>query len=115
LFLVKKIEAVIRPEKLEEVKDALNRYGIHGMTVTQVVGCGLQKGRIGVYRGHEYSINLLPKVKIEIVVRDSRVDGVVEVITGAARTGAIGDGKIFILPVEDAVRIRTGESGDEAL
>lgn len=112
---MKKIETVIRPEKLEEVKDALNRYGIHGMTVTQVLGCGLQKGRIGVYRGHEYSINLLPKVKIEIVVQDMKIEEVVEVITRAARTGAIGDGKIFIFPVENAIRIRTGESGDEAL
>lgn len=112
---MKKIEAVIRPEKLEEVKDNLNRYGIHGMTVTQVLGCGLQKGRIGVYRGHEYSINLLPKVKIEVVVQDRKIEEVVEVITRAARTGAIGDGKIFIFPLENAIRIRTGESGDEAL
>ncbi|MCL6559584.1 MAG: P-II family nitrogen regulator [Firmicutes bacterium] len=112
---MKKIEAIIRPEKLEDVKDALGKYGIHGMTVSQVVGCGLQKGRVGVYRGHEYSINLLPKLKIEIVVKDHRVEDVVGIITGTARTEAIGDGKIFILPVEDAIRIRTGESGDEAL
>jgi len=112
---VKKIEAVIRPEKLEEVKDALGKYGIHGMTVSQVVGCGLQKGRVGVYRGHEYSINLLPKLKIEIVVKDHKVQDVVDIICDTARTGAIGDGKIFIFPVENAVRIRTGESGDDAL
>jgi len=112
---VKKIEAVIRPEKLEEVKDALGKYGIHGMTVSQVVGCGLQKGRVGVYRGHEYSINLLPKLKIEIVAKDHHVEDVVGIICKTARTGAIGDGKIFIFAVENAVRIRTGESGDDAL
>lgn len=112
---MKKVEAIIRPEKLEEVKDALGRYGIHGMTVTQVVGCGLQKGRIGVYRGHEYSINLLPKLKIEIVLMDHQVEDVAEIIGDNARTGSVGDGKIFIFPVENAVRIRTGESGNEAL
>ena len=112
---MKKIEAVIRLEKLEEVKDALGKYGIHGMTVSQVVGCGLQKGRVGVYRGHEYSINLLPKLKIEIVVKDHRVEDVVDIICKTGRTGAIGDGKIFIFAVENAVRIRTGESGDNAL
>ena len=112
---MKKIEAVIRPEKLEDVKDELGRCGIHGMTVTQVVGCGLQKGRIGVYRGHEYSINLLPKIKIEIVIRDHQVDGVVKIIREAAATGAIGDGKIFIYPVDNAIRIRTGEFGNDAL
>lgn len=112
---MKKIEAVIRPEKLEEVKDALGKYGIKGMTVSQVVGCGLQKGRVGVYRGHEYSINLLPKLKIEIVLKDHRVQDVVGIISETAQTGAIGDGKIFIYPVENAVRIRTGESGDDAL
>lgn len=112
---MKKIEAVICPEKLEEVKDALSRYGIYGMTVSQVVGCGLQKGRVGVYRGHEYSINLLPKLKVEIVVRDHRVEEVVDIIAGIARTGATGDGKIFIIPIDNAVRIRTGEAGDDAL
>jgi len=112
---LKKIEAIIRPEKLEEVKDALGKYGIHGMTVTQVVGCGLQKGRVGVYRGHEYSINLLPKLKIEIVLRDFRVQDVVDIIAENSRTGAVGDGKIFIYPVENAVRVRTGESGEDAL
>lgn len=112
---MKKIEAVIRPEKLEEVKNALAKYGIHGMTVSQVVGCGLQKGRVGVYRGHEYSINLLPKLKIEIVVKDHRVQDVVDIICNTARTGATGDGKIFIFSMENAVRIRTGESGDDAL
>lgn len=112
---MKKIEAVIRPEKLEDVKNELGRYGIHGMTVTQVVGCGLQKGRVGVYRGHEYSINLLPKIKIEIVIRDHQVDDVVKIIKEAAVTGAIGDGKIFIYPVDNAIRIRTGEFGNDAL
>lgn len=112
---MKKIESIIRPEKLEEVKDALGRYGIHGMTVSQVVGCGLQKGRIGVYRGHEYSINLLPKIKVEIVIRDYQVEDVVRIIRDVAQSGAIGDGKIFILPIEDVIRIRTGETGNDAI
>ncbi|MFX4262205.1 P-II family nitrogen regulator [Pelotomaculum propionicicum] len=112
---MKKVEAIIRPEKLEEVKDALGKYGIKGMTVTQVVGCGLQKGRVGVYRGHEYSINLLPKLKIEIVLLDHQVEVVAEIISQNARTGEVGDGKIFVFPVEDAVRIRTGESGNDAI
>ncbi|MHB1042848.1 MAG: P-II family nitrogen regulator [Eubacteriales bacterium] len=112
---MKKIESIIRPEKLEEVKDALGSYGIHGMTVSQVVGCGLQKGRIGVYRGHEYSINLLPKIKVEIVIRDHQVEDVVRIIRDVAQSGAIGDGKIFILPIEDVIRIRTGETGNDAI
>lgn len=112
---MKRIEAIIRPSKLEDVKEALNEYGIHGMTVTQVVGCGKQKGRVSVYRGQEYTINLLPKIKVEIAIRDSRVDEVVDVITKAARTGEVGDGKIFVTSLDNAIRIRTGESGDEAL
>lgn len=112
---MKKIEAIIRPAKLEDVKDALSRFGIHGMTVSQVFGCGLQRGWVGVYRGHEYSINLLPKVKLEIVTRDNWADDVVRVICEAARTGDVGDGKIFIYPVEDAVRIRTGEKHEDAI
>ncbi len=112
---MKKIEAVVRPEKLEDVKDALGKYGIHGMTVTQVVGCGLQKGRVGVYRGHEYSINLLPKLKIEIVLMDHQVQDVVDIISDTARTGAVGDGKIFVFNLENAYRIRTGESGNDAI
>ena len=112
---MKKVEAIIRPEKLEEVKDELGKYGIHGMTVTQVVGCGLQKGRIGVYRGHEYSINLLPKLKVEIVLMDHQVEDVADIISRTARTGAVGDGKIFVFPVENAMRIRTGESGNDAI
>lgn len=112
---MKKIEAIIRPSKLEQVKQALDEYGIKGMTVTQVMGCGKQKGRVNVYRGQEYTINLLPKIKIEIILQDNRVDEVVDLIIKTARTGEVGDGKIFIYPVENAIRIRTGESGDEAL
>ncbi|MCL5781302.1 MAG: P-II family nitrogen regulator [Firmicutes bacterium] len=112
---MKKIEVIIRPSKLEQVKQALDEYGIKGMTVTQVMGCGKQKGRVNVYRGQEYTINLLPKIKIEIILQDNRVDEVVDLIIKTARTGEVGDGKIFIYPVENAIRIRTGESGDEAL
>lgn len=112
---MKKIEAIIRPTMLEEVKEALGKFGIHGMTVSEVLGCGLQKGRIGVYRGQEYEINLLQKIKIEIIIRDKWVDEVIRIITNTARTGEIGDGKIFVYPIENAVRVRTGESGDEAL
>ena len=112
---MKKVECVIRPGKLEELKDALDRFGVHGMTVSQVVGCGLQKGRTEIYRGQEYQINLLPKVKVEIVVRDSWVDKVVNIISDSCRTGEIGDGKIFIMPIENVIRIRTGERGDDAL
>ena len=112
---MKKIEAIIRPSKLEEVKDALGKFGIHGMTVSEVLGCGLQKGRVGVYRGQEYEINLLQKVKIEIVIRDKWVDEVIKIIADTARSGQIGDGKIFLYSIENAVKVRTGESGDEAL
>ncbi|MEW6447159.1 MAG: P-II family nitrogen regulator [Bacillota bacterium] len=112
---MKKVEAIIRPERLEAVKDALGRFGIHGMTVSQVMGCGTQKGRTEVYRGHEYSINLLPKVKIEIVLRDQDVEKVVKVIAEAAWTGQVGDGKIFVYPAENAVRVRTGEEGESAI
>ncbi len=112
---MKKVECVIRPGKLEELKDALDRFGVHGMTVSQVVGCGLQKGRTEIYRGQEYQINLLPKVKVEIVVKDAWVDKVVNIISEACRTGEIGDGKIFIMPIDNVIRIRTGEQGDEAI
>ncbi len=110
-----KIEAIVRPGVLEEIKDGLSKFGIHGMTVSQVMGCGLQKGRKEVYRGTEYSINLLPKVKIEIVLADKDADGVVDVIIKAARTGEIGDGKIFVTKIEDVIRIRTGEKGEGAI
>ncbi len=112
---MKKIEAIIRPIKLDEVKAALELIGIRGMTVTQVSGCGLQKGHTSYYRGQEYTVKLLDKVKIEIVVEDSFVDRVVNRIVQAARTGEIGDGKVFVHPVEKAVRIRTGESGEDAI
>lgn len=110
-----RIEAILRPGKLEDVKDALSRYGIHGMTVIQVMGCGLQKGYKEVYRGTEYSINLLPKVKLEIVIRDKYAEDVVKIISDTARSGEIGDGKIFISKLDNAVRIRTGEAGEEAI
>ncbi|MDD4236992.1 MAG: P-II family nitrogen regulator [Desulfotomaculaceae bacterium] len=110
-----KIECVLRPAKLENVKEALNEYGVHGMTVTQVIGCGLQKGRTEVYRGTEYSINLLPKIKVEMVIPDKKVSEVIKIISDAARTGEIGDGKIFTYKIDNAIRIRTGETGDEAI
>jgi len=112
---VKKIDAVIRPGKLDEVKDALGRFGVNGLTVTQVIGCGNQKGHTQVYRGVEYTIHLLPKVKIEVVVSDQQADEVIRIISEAARTGEIGDGKIFVYSVENAVKIRTGESGEGAI
>ena len=110
-----KIECVLRPGKLENVKEALNEYGVHGMTVTQVIGCGLQKGRTEVYRGTEYSINLLPKIKVEMVIPDQNVSEVIKIISDSARTGEIGDGKIFTYKIDNAIRIRTGETGDEAI
>ncbi|ADG81572.1 nitrogen regulatory protein P-II [Thermincola ferriacetica] len=112
---MKKIEAIIRPSKLDEIKEALGKFGIHGMTVTEVIGCGLQKGKKEVYRGTEYTIDLLPKIKVEIVIRDKWVDEVIRILVNTARTGEIGDGKIFVYPIENAVRIRTGESGEEAI
>ncbi|KKM09358.1 hypothetical protein SY88_19140 [Clostridiales bacterium PH28_bin88] len=112
---MKKIECIIRPAKLEEVKEALGKFGIQGMTVTHVIGCGLQQGKTEVYRGSEFTVNLLPKVKVEIIIPDNRVEETVRIITGTAKTGQIGDGKIFIYPVENAIRIRTGESGEEAI
>ncbi|HEX3011128.1 MAG TPA: P-II family nitrogen regulator [Syntrophomonadaceae bacterium] len=110
-----KIECILRPEKLESVKHALTEFGIRGMTISQVTGCGAQKGHTEFYRGTEISINLLPKIKVEIVTNDDRVDTLVKIITEAAHTGAIGDGKIFIYPLNDAVRVRTGETGEAAL
>lgn len=112
---MKKIECILRPGKLEEVKEALNQSGVHGMTVMQVMGCGLQKGRKEVYRGTELTINLLPKVKIEVVVKDSQLEDVITLIRKSALTGQIGDGKIFVSTVDNAVRIRTGETGDSAI
>lgn len=112
---MKKIEAIIRPNKLNDIKEGLAKYGVKGMTVSEVLGCGLQKGHIGIYRGKEYSITLLPKVKIEIVVNDDVVNEVVNIILDTAQTGEIGDGKIFVLPVDEVYRIRTHESGKKAL
>jgi nitrogen regulatory protein P-II 1 len=110
-----KVEAIIRPQKLDEVKAALDEIGIAGITVTEVHGSGKQKGYTQTYRGAEYTINLLQKVKIEVVVPENLVEQVVEVVQETARTGEIGDGKIFVIPVADAIRIRTGERGDSAV
>lgn len=112
---MKKIEAIIRPGKLDDVKNALDEYGINGLTVTHVIGCGKQKGHTQVYRSVEYSVNLLPKVKIEVVVNDNNVEDVIRIISKESKTGAIGDGKIFVSPVENVVRIRTGETGETCL
>jgi nitrogen regulatory protein P-II 1 len=112
---VKKIEAVIKPFKLDDVKEALNDIGIQGMTIADVKGYGRQKGHKEIYRGAEYVVDFIPKIKIEIVVADERAEQVVERIRQAAYSGKIGDGKIFVLPVEDAVRVRTGEKGTDAI
>ncbi len=112
---MKKIEAIIKPFKLDEVKEALREVGISGMTVTEVKGFGRQKGHTELYRGAEYVVDFLPKVKIEVVVPDSLVEQVIEAIRNGAYTGKIGDGKIFVIDVENAIRIRTGETGEEAL
>lgn len=112
---MRKIEAIIKPFKLDEVKEALHEVGVQGMTVTEVRGFGRQKGHTELYRGAEYVVDFLPKVKIEVVVEKGQVDDVVEAIQTAARTGRIGDGKIFISPVENVIRIRTGERGKEAI
>ncbi|HWQ42022.1 MAG TPA: P-II family nitrogen regulator [Desulfosporosinus sp.] len=112
---MKKVEAIIRPGKLDSVKDALSNHGVNGLTVTQVIGCGKQKGNTQIYRGVEYTVHLIPKVKIEIVVMDNFVEEVIKAITKEARTGEIGDGKIFVSAVEDAYTIRTGATGEQAL
>ena len=112
---MKKIEAVIKPFKLDEVKTALSQIGVQGLTVSEVRGFGRQKGHKEQYRGAEYTIDFVPKVKIEVVVGDAAVAGVVDAITRAARTGEIGDGKIFVHPLEEAIRIRTGERGESAV
>ncbi len=112
---MKKIEVIIKPVKLDDVKSALERIGIHGMTITEVRGFGRQKGHIEVYRGKEYEVRLLPKIKIELIVKSEEVEEVVKTIIEAARTGQVGDGKIFVYPVEEVIRIRTGEKGKDAV
>ena len=112
---MKKIEAIIKPFKLDDVREALSEAGVSGLTVTEVKGFGRQKGHTELYRGAEYVVDFLPKVKIELVVKDDEVERCIEAITGAARTGKIGDGKIFVYPVEQVIRIRTGEQGAEAI
>ncbi|NLT71858.1 MAG: P-II family nitrogen regulator [Verrucomicrobiaceae bacterium] len=112
---MKKIEAIIKPFKLEEVKEALTESGVHGMTVSEVKGFGRQKGHTEIYRGSEYTVDFLPKVKLEIVVEDNDVAKIVDTIVKAASTNKIGDGKVFVSPIEEAVRIRTGERGDDAI
>ena len=112
---MKKVEAIIKPFKLEEVKEALNALGIQGMTVSEVKGFGRQKGHTELYRGAEYIVDFLPKVKVEVVVQDEILEKVLDAVSKAAKTGRIGDGKIFVIPVEDVIRIRTGETGEEAV
>ena len=112
---MRKVEAIIKPFKLDEVKEALSAIGIHGMTVTEVKGFGRQKGHTELYRGAEYVVDFLPKIKLEITVSEEMAEKVVEVIVAAANTGRIGDGKIFVLPLDEAVRIRTGERGPDAV
>ncbi|MGB5617593.1 MAG: P-II family nitrogen regulator [Desulfobacterales bacterium] len=112
---MKKIEAIIKPFKLDDVKEALNEIGIQGMTISEVKGYGRQKGHKEIYRGAEYIVDFIPKVKIEIVVEAERAENIVEKIREAANTGKIGDGKIFVSPIEEAIRVRTGETGKEAI
>jgi nitrogen regulatory protein P-II 1 len=112
---MKKIEAIVKPFKLDEVKEALTEVGVQGLTVIEAKGFGRQKGHTELYRGAEYVVDFLPKVKVEVVVADDQVNKVVDAILAAARTGKIGDGKIFVLPVDEVIRIRTGEKGEEAL
>ncbi len=112
---MKKIEAIIKPFKLEEVKTALAELGIQGLTVAEVKGFGRQKGHTEIYRGSEYAVDFLPKIKIEVVLADAQVPAVVEAVVKAAKTGKIGDGKIFVSPVESVIRIRTGETGEQAV
>jgi nitrogen regulatory protein P-II 1 len=112
---MKKIEAIIKPFKLEEVKDALQEIGIRGMTTTEVKGFGRQKGHTEIYRGSEYTVDFVPKTKIELVVGDDQVDSAVQAIVNAAKTGKIGDGKVFVAAIEEAVRIRTEERGEQAV
>lgn len=112
---MKLITAIIKPFRLDDVRNALNEEGVHGMTVTEVKGFGRQRGHTELYRGAEYVVDFLPKSKIEVAVDDSQVDRVIEAITQAAKTGKVGDGKIFVANIEQAIRIRTGETGDNAL
>ena len=112
---MKKIEAVVQPFKMEEVKEALKNIGVDGMTISEVRGHGRQKGHKEVYRGQEYNVDLLPKVKFELIIQDSRLEEVIDTVTNAARTGKIGDGKIFVYDVAEAVRIRNGDRGDSAV
>jgi len=112
---VQLIQAIIKPFKLDDVRDALNEVGVSGLTVSEVKGYGRQKGHTELYRGAEYVVEFLPKLRIDVVVPDDRVQPVVDALVNAAKTGKIGDGKIFVIPVEDAIRIRTGERGDDAL
>lgn len=112
---MKKIEAVIKPFKLDDVREALTEVGISGMTVTEVKGFGRQRGHTEIYRGAEYAVDFLPKVKLELVLEDNKVEQAIEVIANSARSGKIGDGKIFVLPVEEVIRIRTGETGESAV
>ena len=115
LKFVKKIEAIIKPFKLDEVKEAIQDVGIQGITVVEAKGFGRQKGHTELYRGAEYVVDFLPKVKVEVVVSDEQLDKTIEAIRNAAQTGRIGDGKIFVSTIEDVIRIRTGESGEEAI
>ena len=112
---MKKIEAIVKPFKLDEVREALSEVGVTGLTVTEVKGFGRQKGHTELYRGAEYVVDFLPKIKLELVLPDELVEKAVEAIIGSAKTGRIGDGKIFILPMDEAIRIRTGEKGEEAV
>jgi nitrogen regulatory protein P-II 1 len=112
---MKKIEAIIKPFKLEDVKEALSELGVQGMTVSEVKGFGRQKGHTEIYRGSEYTVDFLPKMKIELVLADTQAANAVEAIVKAAKTGKIGDGKVFVSPIENAVRIRTGETGEQAV
>lgn len=112
---MKKIEAIVRPGKLEDIKEALNKYNVQGLTISQVMGCGHQKGRKEFYRGTEVTMNLLPKIKLEIIIKDESLEDVLDIITKEAKTGEVGDGKIFIYNIENAIRIRTGEKGEAAI
>ena len=112
---MKLVIVVIKPFKLDEVRDALTRIGVHGMTVTEVKGYGRQKGHMEIYRGAEYAVNVLPTLRLEVGVASEQIDQVMEAVAAAAQTGQIGDGKIFVTPLEHAMRIRTGETGDDAL